>query len=74
MVERLLISPSEAAKALGISPKTLLAHVRAGHIRYVRIGTGKKKQRRKFTRSDLEEFIESSLRHQFFRGFQRYRA
>ncbi len=55
---KLLYSPKEAAAALDIDTKTLLAHVRAGDIRYVLIGTGAKKQHRKFTRSDLEEFID----------------
>ena len=51
-----------AAPALDIDTKTLLADVRAGDIRYVLIGTGKKKQRRKFTRSDLEALIECRYR------------
>lgn len=56
---KLLYSAKEAAGALDIDTKTLRAHVRAGDIRYVLIGTGQKKQHRKYTRSDLEEFIES---------------
>lgn len=51
--ERLLYSRKEAADMLGISPKTLLAEVRRGEIRYVLVG-----KRRKYTRQDLEEFIE----------------
>ena len=33
--ERLLYSKSEAAEMLGISPKTLLAEVRSGNLRFV---------------------------------------
>ena len=51
--ERLLYSKSEAADMLGISRKTLLAEVRKGNLRFVRIGA-----RRMFAPSDLEEFIE----------------
>ncbi len=52
--ERLLYSKSEAAAMLGISGKTLLAAVRSGNLRFVRIGA-----RRFFALSDLEEFIDS---------------
>lgn len=55
MVERLLLSQGEAAKALGVSPKTLRDQVKAGKLRFILIG-----KRRKFTVKDLEEFIEEN--------------
>lgn len=52
-----LLTPPEAAARLGLSKKILLEHVRAGEIRYINIGRGKKKLRRMFTEEDLAEFI-----------------
>ncbi len=53
--QRLLFTMDEAAEMLGISTRTLLAHVTAGDLRYVLIG----KRTRKFTQSDIDAFIEA---------------
>lgn len=53
-VTPLLLTMDQAAEALGMCRRTLLAHVRAGDIRFVLIG----KRTRKFAQSDLAEFIE----------------
>lgn len=58
MIERLL-SAAEAAEILGMSLKTLSAHVQSGELPYVSIGTGKIRETRAFMRSDLEAFIDS---------------
>ena len=55
MVERLLLSQTEAAYALGVSIKTLRQQIKAGKLRFILIG-----KRRKFTKRDLEEFIEEN--------------
>ena len=44
-----LLSPKIAALRLGISTKTLKGHVDDGELRYINVGRGKKKPRRKFT-------------------------
>ena len=51
---RLLIRQGEAASALGISRKTLVAEVHAGRLRWVKIG----KQRR-FKPLDLVQYIKN---------------
>ena len=45
----------EAADTLGVSLKTLRNQVKAGKLRFILIG-----KRRKFTKQDLEEFIEEN--------------
>jgi excisionase family DNA binding protein len=45
-----IISPREAAAALGISIKTLRGHVKDGTIRYIAIGRGRKRPHIGFTR------------------------
>ena len=55
MVERLLLSQGEAAHTLGVSLKTLRQQIKAGKLRFILIG-----KRRKFTKRDLEEFIEEN--------------
>lgn len=52
-----LMTLAEAAKRLGISTKTLREHVSAGRIRYVNLGTEKRKAYR-FTPKNLATFIE----------------
>jgi excisionase family DNA binding protein len=53
--QRLLFDMEETAEMLGISTRTLVAHVNAGDIRYVLIG----KRTRKFTQADIDAFIEA---------------
>ncbi|WP_454917095.1 helix-turn-helix domain-containing protein [Xanthobacter sediminis] len=52
-----LLSPDEAARYLGISKSTFLAHVRHGDIAFISVGRGTKNKRRKFLIADLDEFI-----------------
>ena len=53
VVERLLLTMSEAAERLGISQRTLLRIVQNGDIRFILVG-----MRRRFTEDDLKQFIE----------------
>jgi hypothetical protein len=57
-----LRTPAEAARKLRCSVKTLNAHVAAGALRYVDIGRGRKRARKMFTDSDLNEFIANQSR------------
>ncbi|WP_225048903.1 helix-turn-helix domain-containing protein [Bradyrhizobium barranii] len=57
-----LRSPQSAAERLGVSVKTLNGYVRDGELRYINVGRGRKKQRRKFTDEDLDELIERRTR------------
>ncbi len=54
MVERRLLSELAACKELDLCRKTLLAHVRAGEIRYVLTG----KRTRKYRPRDLDDFLD----------------
>ena len=53
-----LMKPAEAADRLGISIKTLMAHVAAGRLRFINVGTEKRKVHR-FTTYNLQTFIEN---------------
>lgn len=57
-----LLTPAEVAARLRCSRKTLSAHVRAGDIRYIIVGHGKKRPRHMFTEADVEEFITRQTR------------
>jgi hypothetical protein len=57
----LLTAPQAAAK-LGCSIKTLNGHVASGALRYVIIGHGTKRPRKRFTDPDLDVFIEAQTR------------
>jgi hypothetical protein len=57
-----LRTPAEAARKLRCSVKTLNAHVAAGDVGYVIIGSGKKRPRRMFTDADLDAFITNQTR------------
>jgi hypothetical protein len=57
-----LRTPAEAAERLHCSIKSVLAHVAAGELRYVAIGQGRKRPRKMFTDSDLDQFIENRTR------------
>jgi hypothetical protein len=59
-----LHSPKFTAAALGVSVKTLNGFVRDGEIRYIDVGRGKKKIRRRFTDQDIEEFKERRARRE----------
>ena len=58
MMSTQLRSPQSAAERLGVSVKTLNGYVRDGELRYINVGRGTKKLRRKFTDEDLEELIQ----------------
>ena len=53
-----LFMAEEAAGKLGISVKTLMKHVNAGSIRFINIGTKKRRQLR-FTQSNIDTFIQA---------------
>jgi DNA-binding transcriptional MerR regulator len=53
-----LHSPKSAADCLGVSVKTLNGYVRDGELRYINVGRGTKKLRRRFTDEDLQELIQ----------------
>lgn len=57
-----LRTKAEAAAKLGVSVRTLHAHVAAGALRYVSIGKGTKRMRRMFTDADLDAFIANQTR------------
>ena len=52
-----LITPATAAGKLGLSVKTLMAHVEAGRLRFINMGTETRKMHR-FTTYNLQTFIE----------------
>ncbi|WP_370191874.1 helix-turn-helix domain-containing protein [Bradyrhizobium elkanii] len=56
------LSPKDAARALGVSVKTLLGFVRDGEIKYIHLGRGRKKIRRGFDFQDLQEFKQRRTR------------
>src|SRR5262245_42492897 len=57
-----LLTPAEAARMLRISEKTLHAHVAAGVVGDVSTGHGRKRQRIRFSRADLDNFIANQTR------------
>src|SRR6516162_7095126 len=57
-----LRTPAEAARKLRCSVKTLFGHVASGALRYVAIGHGTKRPRKRFADADLDAFIESQTR------------
>jgi excisionase family DNA binding protein len=50
-----LLNSRQAAELLGVSRKTLSLWVEEGRLRFVRVGTGHKRYRRR----DLLEFVEA---------------
>ncbi len=62
MTESDLLTPDEAAARLRISRRTLDGHVASGAIRYVSVGLGLKRSRKRFDPADLETFRESQKR------------
>jgi excisionase family DNA binding protein len=52
----------EAAARLGCSIKTLDGHIASGALRYVNIGHGSKRERKRITPADLNAFIEAQTR------------
>src|SRR5262249_23541428 len=54
--------PAEAARKLHCSIKTLNGHVASGALKYIAIGHGKRRTRRMFTDTDLDQFIANQTR------------
>lgn len=54
-----LIDAEAAARLLGISQKTLRAHVQAGELPYISLGKGLRREHRMFDAADLRNFIEA---------------
>jgi hypothetical protein len=54
-----LFNAKEAAAKLGMSVKTLMAHVRAGRLRFINIANGTKRKRYRFTPKNIETFIQN---------------
>lgn len=52
-----LMTPKEAAAKLGLSVKTLIAHVASGQLRFINVGTKTRKVHR-FTEYNLQTFLE----------------
>src|SRR5450631_1545589 len=52
-----LLLPKMAAEYLGVSTKTLNGYVRRGELRYIDVGSGGVKQRRRYTEDDLDDFV-----------------
>lgn len=52
-----VLNPARAAALLGMSPRTLRAHVRAGNIACVRLGFGERRPRRGFLPDDIVAFM-----------------
>ena len=61
-----LMNPDEAAAQLGITVEQLLKFVGDGALKFINVGRGKTRPRRKFSQSDLDEFkaARSVLEHQ----------
>ena len=57
-----LKTAAQAAAKLNCSIKTLNGHVASGALRYVAIGHGTKRPRKRFADADLDAFIESQTR------------
>src|SRR5262245_6788049 len=59
-----LKTPEQAAEYLQCSPKQVHAHCKSGELRYVDIGCGCKRPRRRFTDADLIDFAERRARRE----------
>ncbi|MBX9464886.1 MAG: helix-turn-helix domain-containing protein [Aquamicrobium sp.] len=53
-----LMTPQEAADFLSVSTKHLRKLTNAGEIRYVSMGAGTQRERRRYTPEDLQAFID----------------
>lgn len=57
-----LLSPAEAAKILAITVQHLHSLATHGEIRYVNVGTGAKRETRRYRAQDLQAFVEERTR------------
>lgn len=62
--ENRLLTPQEAADRLAITVDQLADLVRDGEISYIPIGRGSKRPRRRFTETDLNDFIDRRRRRE----------
>lgn len=54
-----LLTPADASRYLGISVRTLRAHVQSGELAFINLGRGLVRKHMAFTRQDLDDFINS---------------
>ena len=54
-----MLTPSEAARRLSVSRGHLMNLIRAGHLKAIDVGAGKKLPRYRIDSRDLEHYIES---------------
>ncbi|OSJ14388.1 hypothetical protein BST63_16920 [Bradyrhizobium canariense] len=59
-----LLTPEQAASRLNITEDHLRDLVSEGVLGYINVGLGKKRPRRRFTETDLNEFIEGRRRRE----------
>ncbi|MAU19183.1 MAG: DNA-binding protein [Martelella sp.] len=57
-----LLTADQAASYLNISKKQLAHLTQAGSLRWINIGLGEKRPTRRYTRADLDEFIDARRR------------
>src|SRR5882757_6388759 len=53
-----LFDLKQAARKLGISEDQVRGFVKAGELRFINLGLGKKRPRMRFTQTDLDNFVE----------------
>lgn len=63
--ERATLNQKEVAALLGLDPEVFRQHIVAGHIYYLRIGFGKKRQTRRFTLAQVMDFLRKQSRQDF---------
>ena len=59
MTRAALLTPAEAANELAISEKQLRWLTNAGHIRYVNVGLGAKRECRRYDATDIDQFRDA---------------
>jgi excisionase family DNA binding protein len=57
-----LLTIDEAAEYLNLTADQVRAFIADGELRYINVGRGKKRPRMRFTKADLNEFIERRAR------------
>ena len=54
-----LLTPAEAAALLNVSEKHLRSLTADGAIKYLNVGRGSQRERRRYTLADIEQFVEA---------------
>ncbi len=62
--DRTTVTLKEAAAALEMDPKLLRAAVKAGRVKYIRLGQGQSRVQRRFLLIDLVEFLNRERRQE----------